>query len=165
MILYHGTAAPLKSIKQYGLKVFNREWFGEFIVSRLKNPREVGPVVMEILSKIREPAFGIYLSTDPEMARDYIGIPEELGFPFIIRPKRVAVEILKALVEVEGDILIGKLVTVEVPDEWKSDPRTHWGYPDEIYIPYDIGPQYIKNIEITTMPWKEVLEGISELWY
>jgi len=163
MILYHGTTAPLNEIKTKGLRIFGVKWLHELMVSRAKDPAKLGPIILRILTSIREPAFGIYLSTDPEMGKTYIGIPEELGFPFLMRPLKLSQEILKTLVEVEGDVLIGKLVTLNIPDSWKDDPRTNFDNPDEIIIPWDIGPQYITNIEIVSRSWREAWAYVRDM--
>ena len=161
--LYHGTASPLTSLKKHGLKVFGVDWIYQMMMDRAKNPAKVGPLILEILQRVVHPPYGIYFSTDPEVAEGYIAIPEELGFQFLFKPKRLSVELLKLLVETEGDLLIGKLVTVEVPKEWSKDPRVSWGPSNETYIPWDVGPQYITNIKIINSSWREALEWIEEI--
>ena len=166
MILYHGTAAPLRFIKEDGLKVFSKEYFMRLMVSRVRDPKRLGPVIARILSGIvsgEAVEKAIYFTTDKEMAKAYIGIPEQLGYQFAIGPKRVALELWRALVEVEGDFLVGKVVTVDVPDEWKDKPGVNWEPSDEISFPWDVGPEYITKIEVISFPWVEIVAGVEEL--
>lgn len=170
MILYHGTTVPISSIKKYGLRVYAPDWIKDLMVSRITEPEKYLPYILEGIKAIGSVPIstyhgpGIYLSSEIQYAYAYAVSLPELVFSFImIIPKPFRKKVLETLVETEGERLIGKVITLDIPSEWATIKGVHWVLPDEIMIPFDIGPQYIKKIEFINSSWARALEPYISL--
>jgi len=171
VILYHGTTVPIESIRRYGLLVYHPDWVKDLIFSRLSNPDKYLSYITKAIKTLGGGPLGtysipgLYFSEDKELAEMYVwSIPEELAYAFIMAtPSRFRKALLESLVETQGDKLIGKLITLEIPDEWKNRPGVAWQPPDDIMFPFNVGPQYITGVEISDISWSEVLEPYLEL--
>src|SRR5271157_5808123 len=113
--LYHGTTAPIESIKKQGLKVYQPKWVRELLISRLSNPDQFTPYLEKAIKIMGKGPIGsynipaLYLSSTREGALYYqLSPPEELGYNLVeAMPKRLKKELLEALVETRGDLIIG----------------------------------------------------------
>ena len=168
MIGYHGTSVPEKTIREEGLRILTPARYLDFLLRHLVQP-PAKTVAFIRASSITSPAESIAFYTDKGDAEDWsTRIPEVLGYHLAASlPQPIGELVVKVITEVVGDRVIGKVMTVDLPDEWIEDPRVKiypGGSDREIVIPWDVSPKYIRNIERITGPTlKEYLKEFKEL--
>ena len=169
MIGYHGTPIPERIIREEGLKVLTPERYVDFVVRHLVQPP---PRVLKFLrasiGKLSfEPQVAFY--TVEEDAEEWAtAIPEVLGSNIASTlPPPIGNLVVRAITEIVGDKVIGKVVTVNLPEEWIKDSRVRvvpGGSDSEIWVPWDVGPQYIEKIRRLEGPKvREYLEELEDL--
>ena len=152
-ILYHGTMSPEELIREEGLLVFTPQSLRDHLLRVAGTPGKLKSQLERALtSGLLKRGFSgaepgvLCLTTSLEEAEHYISSPGELIDSVIsLLPERLWFE-LESLIGVSG-----KIVVVDIPDEWLMDPRVRRlrsveDESEEVQIPWDIEPQYIKEI-------------------
>ena len=170
MILYHGTTIPTEVIRTQGLRVHNVELILNFILMRLKNPLITARDLRWALRRGTEWfEWGtLRFSAFYDTVREYtMGPPELITQALLERlPLPLALGAVEALMEVSNGQVLGKIVTVNIPESWIIDYEEIMREEglkgmEELVVDRDVGPQYITKIDLVyTAPLEKILKGV-----
>ena len=130
--VYHGTTIPIEVIKVKGLQAHSVEAIRNFLDMRLRSlPYNLKRGrILELLPSFRRPRWAPFVGKGEweivkvtpmyEIALEYTVAPPEIITHWLsdILPRPLITEAVKALMEVSGGRVYGKVVTIELPTRW-----------------------------------------------
>ena len=151
-LYYHGTSMPEDLVWREGLRIFTPNSLRDYMLRLLGTPDKLRrtlerAIKLAWMDEYVHPGY-LWFTSDSEEASGYSEGPTELVDGVLDKLPKGLRDRLWDFLSTLGE---PKLLEVDIPDSWLSRPGVvrqmmGGGESEEIGIPWDVGPQYIKRI-------------------